>query len=81
MNYTDFRKKVAADKEFAKKFEGCKGIGELVAAAAKEGYEFTEDEVKNNTELLPEELEAAAGGQDWIASDGWFVGNGYIITP
>ena len=62
MNYMDFRKRVAGDAAFRAKFDGCKTLEALVEAAAKEGYSFTADEVRNNTELLPEELMTAAGG-------------------
>ena len=72
MTYIDFRKKIATDKEFAAKFAECKTPEALVEAAAKEGYEFTVEDINENTELLPEELELAAGG--WaIGSKNWFV--------
>ena len=79
MNYMDFRKKLIADADFAAKFASCKSPEALVEAAAKEGYSFTVEDIKSNTELLPEELEKAAGGS-WIAADDWFVGDEYIIT-
>ncbi|MBR5337252.1 MAG: Nif11-like leader peptide family RiPP precursor [Lachnospiraceae bacterium] len=63
MNYIDFKKKVINDKSFAGKFKDCKDLPALIEAAAREGYIFTEDDVKNNTELLPEELASAAGGK------------------
>ena len=79
MNYMDFKKKVLSDETFAAKFADCKTPEDLVAAAAKEGYTFTVEDIKNNTELLPEELENAAGG--WgIASKHWFAGGHGIIT-
>lgn len=62
MNFTDFKKKLFADKDFAKKFEGIKDPAELVKAAAAEGFTFTVEDMKNNTDLLPEELEQTAGG-------------------
>lgn len=80
MNYIDFRKKLVADADFAKKFAGCKNPAELIKLAAAEGYTFTEDDIKNNTDLLPEELEKTAGG-GWIAYVDWFVGSRYIATP
>ena len=80
MNYADFRKKLVADLDFAKKFADCKTPADLVKVAAEEGFIFSEDDIKNNTELLPEELEKAAGGS-WIASSDWFVGGGAIVAP
>ncbi len=72
-NLVDFRKAIVADKAFAKKFAACKTAEALVEAAAKEGFIFTVADIKNNTDLLPEELEKAAGG-------GWFVTGSTIIT-
>ena len=80
MNYIDFRKKLVADDDFAKKFSGTKNPAELIKLAAAEGYTFTEDDIKNNTELLPEELEKSAGGS-WIGGPDWFVAPVAIITP
>lgn len=80
MNYIDFRKKIVADKEFGAKFAGCKTPADLIKAAAAEGYTFTEDDIKNNTDLLPEELEKSAGGTKWAAYQSWFVGEEYIVT-
>lgn len=80
MNYIDFRKKLVADADFAKKFSATKNPAELIKLAAAEGYTFTEDDIKNNTELLPEELEKSAGGS-WIGGPDWFVGSSAVITP
>lgn len=68
MDYTDFRKKIAADKDFKAKFTACKTCEDLVSAAAAEGYFFTAEDIRNNTEILPEELENVAGA-------------GFIIQP
>jgi len=62
VNYMDFRKRMAGDAAFRAKFDGCETLDALIEAAAKEGYTFTAEEVRNNTELLPEELTTAAGG-------------------
>ena len=62
MNYMDFRKKLATDRDFAAKFNDCATVEALVKAAAREGYSFTAEEVRNDTDVLPEELSAAAGG-------------------
>ncbi len=62
MDYKDFRKKIIDDSSFAAKFKEIKDIPALIKAAAAEGYNFTEEEVKNYTELLPEELAYAIGG-------------------
>ena len=62
MKYMDFRKRLAQDAAFRARFEGCETLDALIEAAAKEGYTFTAEEVRNNTELLPEELTTATGG-------------------
>ncbi len=72
-NFVDFRKAVVADDDFAKKFAACKTAEALVEAAAKEGFIFTVEDIKNNTELLPEELAKSAGG-------GWFVTYSTIVS-
>lgn len=62
MDYMDFRKKIATDKDFKAKFVDCKSSEELITAAAAEGYTFTEEDIRNNTEILPEELDSFVGG-------------------
>lgn len=62
MDYTDFRKKLATDRDFAAKFIEYNTPEALVKAAAAEGYTFTVEDIKNNTDILPEELKIASGG-------------------
>ena len=62
MSFRDFRKKIAVDRAFAAKFVDCKSPEALVEAAAREGYSFTVEDIKNDTELLTEEVALAAGG-------------------
>ncbi len=81
MNFVDFRKKLAGDKEFAGKFADCSTPAKLVEAAAKEGYTFTVDDINNATELIPEELAVAAGGTRSIASSHWLIIPEHIINP
>ena len=73
MNFADFKKKLASDQEFAKKFVDVKSPAELIKLAAAEGYTFTEADLKNSTDVTSEELENAAGGGfvtngsgDWV---------------
>lgn len=61
-DYMDFRKKMATDRSFAAKFKDCRTVEDVVAAAGREGFRFTAEEVRNNTEILPEELTTVAGG-------------------
>lgn len=61
-DYMDFRKKLVNDRDFAAKFKDCHTVEDLVAAAGREGFRFTAEEVRNNTEILPEELATVAGG-------------------
>ena len=74
VHYRDFRAKLATDRDFAAKFKDCATVEALVEAAAREGYGFTAEEVRNNTEILPEELALTTGGlvicpaPDWISN-------------
>lgn len=62
MDFRDFRRKLATDRAFAKQFDNCHTPEELVAAAAQEGYSFSVEDIKNDTELLPEEIAQVSGG-------------------
>ena len=66
MDFKDFRRKLATDRAFAERFKGCDTPAALVEAAEREGYSFTEDDIKYDikydTELLPEEVALASGG-------------------
>ena len=73
MNYMDFRKKLVSDCDFAAKFKDCHTVEDMVAAAGREGFRFTAEEVRNNTEILPEELATVAGGVH-IARDAFSSG-------
>lgn len=72
-DYMDFRKKLVNDRDFAAKFKDCHTVEDLVAAAGREGFRFTAEEVRNNTEILPEELATVAGGVS-IAKDAFSSG-------
>lgn len=71
MGFKEFKEKVLGDKAFAEKFKKVTSPEELVKLAAAEGYSFTVEDVKNNTELTDAELDAAAGG--WAAVGGHIV--------
>lgn len=62
MDYKSFKDRIAKDKAFAKEFEGIEDIKELIAAAEKMGFSFTEEDVRNESELSEKELAAVAGG-------------------
>ena len=62
MDYMDFRRRLVKDAAFRAKFDGCETLEALIEAAAREGYSFTAEDVRNNTELLPEEVATVAGG-------------------
>lgn len=68
MDFRDFRRKLATDNAFAKQFENCHSPEELVAAAAQEGYSFSVEDIKNDTELLPEEIAQVSGGGPMMPS-------------
>lgn len=74
MGVREFKEKIAADQAFAAKFENVKTAEDLVKIAAEEGFNFTVDDVKNNTELIDAELEAVAGGTSIFAKT-------YFVSP
>ncbi len=76
MDYMDFRRKIVSDRLFASKFVNCRTPQTLIEAAKVEGYSFTEEDMKNNTDLLPEELEAMSGGAV-TENQLWFLNEDY----
>ncbi len=64
MDLKGFKEKLLSDEAFAAKFANIDTPEALVELAAKEGFNFTVEDIINNTELTDAELEAAAGGID-----------------
>lgn len=62
MNYMDFRRKIATDRQFSAKFKNVRTVEALITTAAEEGCTFTEEDIRNHTDILPEELANAVGG-------------------
>ena len=65
MGLKEFNEKIHQDKEFAAKFRDLRTLEDLVAAAAKEGFTFTVDDIKKQTELTDDELDRASGRGQW----------------
>jgi predicted ribosomally synthesized peptide with nif11-like leader len=77
----EFKEKIMSDEAFAKKFENVETPEDVVSIAAKEGFSFTADDVKNNTALTEIELKAVAGGAAaTIIKPGQFVKPGVIFA-
>ena len=57
----EWKERVTADEEFAKKFEGLEDA-EMVELAKKEGYDFTEDELSDL------KMESVSGGLGLIGA-------------
>lgn len=74
MGVKEFKEKIMKDEEFAAKFASVTSPEEVVEMAAKEGFTFTVEDIKNNTELTDAELEAAAGGASIMAKT-------YFVNP
>jgi predicted ribosomally synthesized peptide with nif11-like leader len=70
----EFKEKVIQDEGFAKKFSDVQSPEALVSLAKDNGFDFTVDDVKNNTELTETELNAVAGGASILA-------NTYFVSP
>lgn len=66
MGFKEFKEKTLKDAAFAAKFKGVTSAAKLVELAKAEGFTFTEEDVKNNTELTGAELESVAGGNGGI---------------
>ena len=68
MGFKEFKEKMVKDKAFAAKFKDVKDTAALVKLAKTEGFTFTVEDVKNNTELTGAELESVAGGDSIFAA-------------
>lgn len=79
MGVKEFKEKIMNDEAFAAKFENAGTPEEVVELAAKEGFNFTVEDINNNTELTDAELEAAAGGVSILAKT-YFVSGGSIFA-
>jgi predicted ribosomally synthesized peptide with nif11-like leader len=72
--FKEFKEKVLSDKAFAEKVKALKSVEAAVELGKEEGYVFTVEDVKNNSELTEAELEAVAGGvAEWSMAKAWFV--------
>jgi predicted ribosomally synthesized peptide with nif11-like leader len=69
-----FKEKIIQDEAFGQKFSEVQTPEELVTLAKAEGFDFSVDDVKNNTELTDAELSAVAGGA--IMANTYFVNKG-----
>lgn len=79
MGLKEFKEKIIKDEAFAKKFEDVTSPEDLVSKASAEGFTFTVDDVKNNSELTEAELDAAAGGKSIFAST-YFVNENTVFA-
>lgn len=61
MGIKEFMLRIREDTDFAEMFKGMETPEEVVALAKREGYDFTVEDIKNNTELTDEELDMASG--------------------
>ena len=72
--FKEFKEKVVSDKAFAEKVKALKSVEAAVDLGKAEGYEFTVDDVKNNSELTEAELAAVAGGGVAMAmAKAWYL--------
>ena len=80
MGLKEFKEKIIKDSEFAKKFEGVTTPEDVVKLAGEHGFNFTVEDVKANTELCDEELEAVAGGAVIFAKNYFVISDGNGAT-
>jgi predicted ribosomally synthesized peptide with nif11-like leader len=74
-----FKEKIIADEAFGKKFANVKTPEELVSLAKADGFDFTVEDIKNNTDLTDAELSAVAGGGSVFANT-YFVTSGSVFA-
>ncbi len=79
MGLKEFKERIMTDEAYAKKYIDISSPEDLVEIASEDGYTFTVDDVKNNTELTDAELEAAAGGRS-IMAKAYFVTSNSIFA-
>lgn len=59
----EFKEKLQTDESFRNKFRGIKGSEEALALARKFGFEVSEENLKEDSNLSEDMLEAVAGGK------------------
>ncbi|MDR3239438.1 MAG: Nif11-like leader peptide family RiPP precursor [Clostridiales bacterium] len=79
MGVKEFKDRIASDTSFANKFSRVQTPEDLVKLANQEGFSFTVDDVRNNTELSDSELKSTVGGADVLAST-YFVSTGTVFA-
>ncbi|MDR1916289.1 MAG: Nif11-like leader peptide family RiPP precursor [Synergistaceae bacterium] len=71
--FKEFKERVMSDKSFEEKIKSLKSVEEAVELGRAEGYSFTVDDVKNNSELTEAELTAVAGGISWVLTKAYLI--------
>jgi predicted ribosomally synthesized peptide with nif11-like leader len=74
-----FKEKIIQDEAFGQKFSNVQTPEELVSLARGEGFDFTVEDVKNNTDLTDAELGVIAGGASVFAKN-YFVGGSSVFA-
>ncbi len=68
MNLAEFKEKATKDKAYAKKFDGIGDVEKIVEIAKQDGYNFTVDDFKKDTNF-PKGPNPTRGG--WIIYKGF----------
>jgi predicted ribosomally synthesized peptide with nif11-like leader len=71
--FKEFKEKVLSDKALEEKVKALKSVEAAVELGKEEGYVFTVEDVKNNSELTDAELEAVAGGYSTLMAKAYFL--------
>lgn len=69
MNLKEFKEKVTKDEAYAKKFNGVGEVEKIVEMAKQDGYNFTVDEFKKDTDFTQGSNPAA---------NGWIIYKGFV---
>ncbi|MCM1176018.1 MAG: Nif11-like leader peptide family natural product precursor [Blautia sp.] len=70
MSLKEFKEKVTKDEEYAKKFAGIGEVEQIVTMAGQDGYNFTAEDFRKDTDFSQTEA-----GQD---VNGWIIYKGFI---
>lgn len=61
-DFVSFKERLSSDPAFLEKYKTLKNAAAIIAMAKEDGYEFTEEDLLQSTEVSEEELSGVAGG-------------------
>ena len=64
-DFMSFKERLVSDPAFLEKYRNQKDTAAMIAMAKEDGYEFTEEDLLQNTEITDFELRNFVGGLDY----------------